>query len=285
MNTANSIVLCFYSTTAPRTTTLNRAATARAINSAGAATNAARLYNSVINAKGTAVGRAVSLQNQTGTLIRRHCMPCSAGGHYVRVRDVPRVQDIFDDAQLELDSIREDILSTYPEIISGVRQRLGAFAQEVVIPTASEIAAKFSIALAFTNQPAPIDGPVLSGLSEEVANRVRAESKAQVQDMLRKAHAAPVQDLSNTLLELIDRLRNADRLHLSQFDKLDSEVRRVRGLNVLALPEINTLLDAAQGIADLKHSMSTAAEDRALAAGKAEKVAAQADETLNAIGL
>jgi hypothetical protein len=285
MNTINSIVLCFYSTTAPRTTTLNRAATARATNSAGAATNAARLYNSVINAKGTAVGKAVSLQNQTGTNIRRFGMPCAAGGYYVRVRDVQKVQDIFDDAQLDLDSIREDILSTYPEIISGVRQRLGAFAHEVVIPTASEIATKFTMSLAFTNQPAPIDGPVLGGLSEEVANRVRAESKAQVQDMLRKAHAAPVQDLSNTLLELIDRLRNADRLHLSQFDKLDSEVRRVRGLNVLALPEINTLLDAAQGIADLKHSMSTAAEDRANAAGKAEKVAAQADETLNAIGL
>jgi hypothetical protein len=285
MNTINSIVLCFYSTTAPRTTTLNRAATARATNSAGAATNAARLYNSVINAKGTAVGKAVSLQNQTGTNIRRYGMPCAAGGYYVRVRDVQKVQDIFDDAQLDLDSIREDILSTYPEIIGGVRQRLGAFAQEVTIPTASEIASKFTMSLAFTNQPAPIDGPVLSGLSEEVANRVRAESKAQVQDMLRKAHAAPVQDLSNTLLELIDRLRNADRLHLSQFDKLDSEVRRVRGLNVLALPEINTLLDAAQGIADLKHSMSTAAEDRANAAGKAEKVAAQADETLNAIGL
>jgi hypothetical protein len=285
MNTINSIVLCFYSTTAPRTTTLNRAATARATNSAGAATNAARLYNSVINAKGTAVGKAVSLQNQTGTNIRRFGMPCAAGGYYVRVRDVQKVQDIFDDAQLDLDSIREDILSTYPEIIGGVRQRLGAFAQEVTIPTASEIASKFTMSLAFTNQPAPIDGPVLSGLSEEVANRVRAESKAQVQDMLRKAHAAPVQDLSNTLLELIDRLRNADRLHLSQFDKLDSEVRRVRGLNVLALPEINTLLDAAQGIADLKHSMSTAAEDRANAAGRAEKVAAQADETLNAIGL
>jgi hypothetical protein len=285
MNTINSIVLCFYSTTAPRTTTLNRSATTRATSAAGAAANAARLYNSVINAKGTAVGKAISLQNQTGTNIRRYGMPCAAGGYYVRVRDVQKVQDIFDDAQADLDVIREDILSTYPEIISGVRQRLGAFAQEVVIPTASEIASKFSISLAFTNQPAPIDGPVLSGLSEEVANRVRAESKAQVQDMLRKAHAAPVQDLSNTLLELIDRLRNADRLHMSQFDKLEAEVRRVRGLNVLALPEINTLLDAAQGVADLKHSMSTAAEDRANAAGRAEKVAAQADETLKGIGL
>jgi hypothetical protein len=284
MNTAHSIVLCFYSTTAPRTTALNKAATARATNSAGAAANAARLYNSVINAKGTAVGRAISLQNLTGTNIRKYGMPCAAGGHYVRVRDVARVQDIFDEAQMDLDSIREDILATYPEIINGVRQRLGSFATEVVIPTASEIAQRFSMSLAFTNQPAPIDGPVLSGLSEEVANRVRAESKQQVQDMLHRAHAAPVQDLKDTLLELIDRLRNADRLHMTQFDKLEAEVRRVRGLNVLDLPEITSVLDAAQQVADMRGTL-VQREDRITVATAAERVANKADETLNAIGL
>jgi hypothetical protein len=284
MNTAQSIVLCFYSTTAPRTTALNRAATARATNSAGAAANAARLYNSVINAKGTAVGRAISLQNLTGTNIRKYGMPCAAGGYYVRVRDVPRVQDIFDEAQMDLDTIRQDILATYPEIISGVVSRLGSFASEVVIPTASEIAAKFSISLAFTNQPAAIDGPVLSGLSEEVANRVRAESQAQVQDMLRKAHAAPVNDLKVVLMELVDRLRNAERLHLSQFEKLESEVRRVRGLNVLGLPEITEVVNAAQRVAEMKHTLA-GVDDRIRVATSAEKVANKADETLSSIGL
>lgn len=284
MNTINSIVLCFYSTTAPRTTALNRSATARATSYAGAANGAARLYNSVINAKGTAVGRAISLQNQTGTLIRRHCMPCSAGGHYVRVRDVPRVQDIFDEALLQLDTIREDILSTYPTIVDGVLQRLGAFAPEVVVPSASEVASKFTMSLAFTNQPLPIDGPVLSGLSEEVANRVRAESQAQVQDMLHKAHAGPVQDLKATLLELLDRLRYAERFHVTQFDKLATEVRRVRGLNVLDLPEINEVLDAAQQVADMKESLSTNGE-RNRAVNAAEKVVSKADDTLAAIGL
>jgi len=284
MNTIHSIVLCFYSTTAPRTTALNRSATARATASAGAASSAARLYNSVINAKGTAVGRAISLQNQTGTLIRRHCMPCAAGGHYVRVRDVPRVQDIFDEALLSLDTIREDILSTYPTIVDGVMQRLGGFAQEVVVPTASDVASKFTMSLAFTNQPLPIDGPVLNGLSEEVANRVRAESQAQVQAMLHKAHAAPVQDLKDTLLELLDRLRYAERFHVTQFDKLATEVRRVRGLNVLNLPEINEVLDAAQQVADMKESLSVNGE-RNRAVNAAEKVVSKADDTLAAIGL
>jgi hypothetical protein len=284
MNTAHNIVLCFYSTTAPRTTTLNKAATARATSSAGAAANAARLYNSVINAKGTAVGRAISLQNSTGASIRKYGLPCAAGGHYVRVRDVPRVQDIFDEAQMALDVIREDILTTYPEIINGVRQRLGAFATEVAIPTASEIAQRFSMSLVFTNQPAPIDGPVLSGLSEEVANRVRAESQRQVQDMLHKAHAAPVNDLRDTLLELIDRLRNADRLHLTQFDKLEAEVRRVRGLNVLKLPEIDEVLKAAQKVANMKNTLA-GVDDRIRVANSAERVVGKADETLNAIGL
>lgn len=284
MNTINSIVLCFYSTTAPRTTALNRSATARATSYAGASSGAARLYNSVINAKGTAVGRAISLQNQTGTLIRRHCMPCAAGGHYVRVRDVPRVQDIFDEALLQLDTIREDILSTYPTIVDGVMQRLGAFAPEVVVPSASEVASKFTMSLAFTNQPLPIDGPVLNGLSEEVANRVRAESQAQVRDMLHKAHAAPVQDLKATLDEVLNRLRNAERFHVSQFDKLAAEAKRVRELNVLALPEINTALAAVSDVlSERKEAMTK--DERAAAAEKVVQAMNTADDTLAAIGL
>lgn len=284
MNTIHSIVLCFYSTTAPRTTALNRSATARATDYAGAASGAARLYNSVINAKGTAVGRAISLQNQTGTSIRRHCMPCSAGGHYVRVRDVPRVQDIFDEALLQLDTIREDILATYPTTVKGVLQRLGAFAPEVVVPTASEVASKFTMSLAFTNQPLPIDGPVLSGLSEEVANRVRAESQAQVHDMLHKAHAAPMQDLKSTLDEVLNRLRNAERFHATQFDKLAAEAKRVRELNVLALPEINTALAAVSDVlAERKRDMTK--DERAAAAEKVVQAMSTADDTLAAIGL
>lgn len=284
MNTIHSIVLCFYSTTAPRTTALNRSATARATDYAGAASGAARLYNSVINAKGTAVGRAISLQNQTGTLIRRHCMPCSAGGHYVRVRDVPRVQDIFDEALFSLDTIREDILATYPTIVNGVLQRLGAFAPEVTVPTASEVASKFTMSLAFTNQPLPIDGPVLSGLSEEVANRVRAESQAQVHAMLHKAHAAPVQDLKDTLDEVLNRLRNAERFHVTQFDKLAAEAKRVRELNVLGLPEINTALAAVEEVlAERKRDMTK--DERSDAAAKVVQAMNTADDTLAAIGL
>jgi hypothetical protein len=284
MNTTNSIVLCFYSTTAPRTSVLNRSATARATADAGAASSAARLYNSVINAKGTAVGRAISLQNQTGTLIRRHCMPCPAGGHYVRVRDVPKVQDIFDEALMNLDDIRADILATYPDIIGGVVQRLGSFANEVVVPTASEVASKFTMSLVFTNQPAPIDGPVLSGLTEEVANRVRAESKAQVEDMLRKAHASPVQDLKDALDEVVDRLRNAERMHVSQFDKLAAEMARVKNLNVLGLPELDVAIAAAQTVVDDRRDRMTK-DERADTAVKAERALAVADDTLAALGL
>ena len=125
---------------------------------------------------------------------------------------------------------------------------------------------------------------MLSGLSEEVANRVRAESQAQVHAMLHKAHAAPVQDLKDTLDEVLNRLRNAERFHVTQFDKLAAEAKRVRELNVLGLPEINTTLAAVEEVlAERKRDMTK--DERSDAAAKVVQAMSSADDTLAAIGL
>ena len=68
LKAAQSLVLCYFSTTAPATNALNRSATARAITSAGAERNAARVYNTVLTAKGTAIGKA---SGDDGKLCRR----------------------------------------------------------------------------------------------------------------------------------------------------------------------------------------------------------------------
>ena len=284
LTTAQSLVLCFYSTTAPALNALNRSATAKVTADSGASSGAARVYNTVLRAKGTAVGRAISLQQRTGVDIRRFGLPCPAGGSYMRVRDIFEVQNLFDDAMAELDTIREDILSTYPDIIDAVRNRLGNLRNGVNLPSATEVASKFTMSLTITNQPVAVDGPVLSGLSEEVANRVRAESQKQVADMLKASHAGPVNDLKATLSEFIDRMRNAERLHLTQFDKLKEEAKRLQGLNVLGLPEIDALADVAIKVASIPDYALTQGE-RVDIAVRAEGVRQQADDTLDALGL
>jgi hypothetical protein len=279
-----SIVLCHFSTTAPATNALNRSASARAVSAAGADRNAARVYNTILTARGTAVGRAISLQQQTGVAIRRCGSLCPTGGIYLRIKDVAEVQNIFDDAQVELDTIREDILATYPTLLAALNTRLGSFATEVQIPTATEVASKFAMSLTVINQPVAVDGAVLVGLTEEVANRVRADSQRQVTEMLRASHAGPINDLKVVIAEFSDRLRNADRLHLSQFDKLRDEARRVQKLNFLELPEIEEMVLTIADVARIPDGNLTQ-DDRVRIAQKAEAASVKADETLAALGL
>lgn len=284
LKTFQSIVLCHFSTTAPATNALNRSASARAVSAAGADRNAARVYNTILTARGTAVGRAISLQQQTGVAIRRCGSLCPTGGIYLRIKDVTEVQNIFDDAQAELDTIREDILATYPSLLAALNTRLGSFATEVQIPTATEVASKFAMSLTVINQPVAVDGAVLVGLTEEVANRVRADSQRQVTEMLRASHAGPINDLKTVIAEFSDRLRNADRLHLSQFDKLRDEARRVQKLNFLELPEIEEMVLAIADVARIPDGNLTQ-DDRVRIAKKAEAASVKADETLAALGL
>ena len=283
-NTIHSLVLCYFSTTAPATTALNMSASARAANAAGASTNAARVYNTIINSKGTAVGRGLGLQQRTGMAIKRLGLPCPTGGIYLRIKDIAEAQNIFDEAQLEMDTIREDILATYSDLVADLTRRIGSFAHEVRIPTASEVASKFTMSMTVLNQPVAVDGPVLSGLTEEVANRVRAESQKQVNDMLRASHAGPIRDLKNVLADFIERMRNAERLHFTQFDKLRDEANRVKALNILDLPEVNAVLDMVRDAAAMPDAALTK-DERVDIARKAERASAKADETLAALGL
>lgn len=283
MKKANSLIMVYYNTTAPRTTVLNRSATGQIISRAQATKHAARVYNTILNTRGTAVGRAVSLQNSLGDNIRKHCLPCPVGGYYVRLRDIELVQNLFDDAQMNLDDIKEDILREYPDIIQRVTVDLGKFATEVTLPSATEVASKFTISLRYTNEPAPVTG-VLQGLAKEVAYRVTAESRAAVDEMLRAAHAGPLADLRRMLNEIADKLRNAERLHLTQFDNLANEISRVAKLNVLGLPEIDGVLADAKAVAKNKRDGLTPSE-RADIATAAETTASVAAGIIDALGL
>jgi len=282
-NKANSLVMVYYSTTAPRTTILNRSATGQIISRAQATKNSARVYNTILNTKGTAIGRAVSLQNGLGEAIRKHCLPCPVGGYYTRVRDIELIQNLYDDALVALDDIKDDIIQEFPDIISRVRQDLGKFADQIELPTATEVSSKFTITLRYTSEPAALDG-VMTGLSAEVANRVAAESRAAVQDMLRAAHAGPLSDLRRMLNDIADKLRNAERLHLTQFDHLASELSRVAKLNVLDLPEINDILGQTKNIVSQRRD-GLSNDDRVEIAAAAESTASMASSIIDALGL
>lgn len=279
----NNVCLAVYQTTAPSTTTLNRVATARAVQAAKASKEAARLYNTVLKSKGTAIGKAVSLQNLTGQKIRRYGLPCPAGGLYVRRDDVRRVQDIFDDAQIEMDRIRGEIVLTYDECVADIKAALGDFANEVYIPTASTAASRFTMQLTWLAAPGALDNRFLKGLSTELANRLRAESESRAEDMLREAHAAPVRDLRDRLLTLTEKLTQAERFHPSQVDHVRAEARRLRALNVLGIDQLNQLVDEVNSA--FGEVTEVDKSQRSALATEANRISNKAKETLAALGL
>jgi hypothetical protein len=283
VNKANSLIMVYYNTTAPSMHVLNRPATSSIIEKAGAANRAARVYNTILNSRGTAIGRAVSIQNSLGESIRRYCLSCPIGGYYARVRDVEQIQNLYDDALMNLDDVKLDIIAEYPKAIAKVKQDLGDFVNEVTLPTATEVASKFTISLRLLNQPTPITG-VLKGLSDEVSYRVEAESRMASDELLRAAHAGPLADLRNTLNDIADKLRNAKRLHLTQFDALTHAVNRVADLNVLDLPEVDDVVTAAHDIIKMRQENMTHSE-RIEAAINAESVVTIANQTIAALGL
>lgn len=280
---ANSLIMVYYNTTAPRTTVLNRSATGRILTRAAAAKHSARVYNTILSTRGTAVGRAVSLQNSLGESIRKHCLPCPVGGYYARLRDITLIQNLFDDANILLEDIKDEIIREYPSIIAKVQSDLGKFADEVALPTATEVTSKFKISLRYINAPVAITG-VLRGLTDEVANRVKAESRSAVDEMLRAAHAGPLADLKRMLIEFADKLRNAERLHLSQFDNLALEIERVARLNVLDLPEVSDVVDAARAAIKQKRD-GLSDQDRTVIAVDAESAADKAASLIDELGL
>lgn len=282
LKTLNSLVMCVFSTTAYGTTRYNRAATVRVANQAGASAEAAKVYNRVVLAKGTPIGKAISLQNRVGVKIRSLGLPCPIGGIYLPVKRIVEAQNVFDDGLAELDVIREEILIAYPELEAKVRSMLAGFAGEVEVPTATQVASAFTMTMHILNQPVAVGE--MSGIVDEVANRVRADSQRQAQEMLRQAHAGPVENLQAQLTEFIDKMRNAERLHLSQFDKLRDAARECKALNVLEIPEIDEVVRLAASAAAIP-SDSLTHNERVDCAVRAEKAAAKADETLAALGL
>jgi hypothetical protein len=138
--------------------------------------------------------------------------------------------------------------------------------------------------LSVINRPVAVNEDVLVGLPDEVANRVRADSQRQLDEDFRSSHAGPVRELKKVIEDFTDAMRNADRLHLTQFDKLRDEAKRVKNLNFLDLPEIDEVIRLAADAAASPIGTPTKDERETIAA-KAQKAISKADETLAALGL
>lgn len=287
LTTINSLVLCKLSSTAPSTSVLHKGASAKLVNTAGATKKSARVHATIVERRGTAVGRAAALVNQTQAAIRKFALPCPSieGASYVQARDVDAVQQAFDDAIAKLTDIRKDIVAEWPSLISAARLQLGQLAFDVEWPTAEEFAARFTMSLTWLGKPAPVTG-VLEAVTAETAARVRASSEQAVRRDLLEAHGHPIRELITTLAESVEQVRNGQRLRQERFDRIRNAASDIAAKNWLALPELDKLVESLrESVAEIGDASSLTKGQRGEAADKISVAHRKAEETLASLGL
>jgi hypothetical protein len=288
LNQINSLVLVKLSSTAPSTSVLHKSATAKLVNANGITKKAARVHATIVERKGSAVGRAASLVTSTQAAIRKYALPCPSieGASYVQAKDVDSVQQIFDDAVAKLVTIRQDIVAEWPHLVAAARLTLGPLAYEVEWPTAEEFANRFTISLTWLGQPAPIAGTLLESVTAETAARVRASSEQAVRSDLLAAHGYPVRDLIANLAESVDQVRNGKRIRQERFDNIRAAADDIAAKNWLALPELDKLVASLrESVEDVTDAASLTKGQRDAAADRIAEAHRKAEQTLADLGI
>lgn len=246
----------------------------------------------LIEKNGTPVGRAISLQQQTRTALHRHVVRVG-DTKLILKKDIPTVQAIMQDAQADLEDIRDEIVAGYPAIRTRLLKRLqgkkvnGAIVgDDVTLPPATSIAAGFRMVQTFRATAAPLDHKVLQGIGDESAAQAVADSELAMEEEMLQGHGALVESLRVRLVEFTDKVRNAERLHPSQFDKLADELRRVSDLNALGVKEITDIIQTASLAVKGKASGADMSNDERNAIGDvADDATAKCEDVLASLGL
>lgn len=284
----NSLVLCKLSSTAPSTSVLHKQATNKLAASNAAKQKAARVHATLVERKGTAVGKAAALVQDTQRKIRHFALPCPSieGASYVQARHVDDVQQIADEAAAKLRVIRQDIASEWPHLVAAARADLGALAAGVEWPTAEEFAGRFTLSLTWLGQPAPVAGTALEAVSRETAARVRASSEAAVRRDLLEAHGAPVRELVAELAKTVDQIQHGQRLRTERFDRIRAAADEIASKNWLQLPELDSLVQSLrQSVEGVTDAASLSSGERTRAAAAVEDARRHAADVLAGLGL
>ncbi len=284
----NSLVLCKLSSTSPTTSRRHAKATAALQRQTGANKKSARVNTTLVERRGTPVGRAAALVQDTQRKIRALALQCYLikGASYVQAKDVDVIQHIVDDAIAKLADIRKDIVAEWPSLVADAAASLGDLAEGTEWPTAEEFAGQFTLSLTWLGQPAPVSGTVLEAVSSETAARVRASSENSARKALLEAHGAPVRDLIGELAETVHQIQNGERLRSERFDRIRAAADEIASKNWLQLPELDTLVDSLrQSVVGIDDAAALSKTQRLDAADSVEAARRKAAETLASLGL
>ncbi len=244
-----SIVKCTFTASCPAATVVHRPATEKVSGIYKSSDEVAWVKVAPIPRKGSVYGSLTSVINSTGVKIRDMGLPCKTGGTYIQSADIEEVISIFDEGQRELDRLIKVVLpAEWNDIVAKATKDMGELAKAIPIPTADVFGSKFGMDIIWEHSPQDIEGTVMKGVANEVAARIRAQSKKSTKDMFVTAHGAPIQEVITFLTDTIEQLSGGKRLGQKRFDNAAKAAKKLAKKNLLNLPEIDKVIQAMASI-------------------------------------
>jgi len=244
----NSLVLGQFTTSGANTNRPLKAIRKEIAANKGASVDSFTVSAQLIDRKGNSFGKLTSRIEKCRADIKAMGLPCPQirSTFYLKRQDVATVQDIYDEATADIVQLRKDLVADWPQLVADAQRQLADVADELVWPDGEEFANSYQINLNWMSTPAPVNAGVLSGLTDEVAARVRATSEKNTKDMLLEAHGAPVKELIQLLADSVKQLNGAKRFRQERFDKIRELGETISRLNWLKLPELDDLAEVAK---------------------------------------
>lgn len=238
----NTVVTAAYTTRAPATNVKHAGASMEIARNHGAASKAARAYVTVMEAGGTAFGRAKALLESTRVKINALGLPLKTGGLLLPIVHLEKVQDIYDVAERDLVALRAEIMAEHPDQLRLMRARLGSLADTITLPPASAVAAGFHHALVITAPPALVTESALGAIAEDIRFRTLAESRESVAGLVKGSYAAPVREVLDEVVAMATSLREGKRFRGERVDALRESLVRLAGLNVFEMADVDRIV-------------------------------------------
>ena len=244
----------------------------------------------VIKSKGNAIGEAISIYQQASEGWKKGTLPTDVKGRrLVKTTEVARIRKELDKFERDLVNVRRKIVANWDGIHAASVAALGDNISDVDVPSDGKaFADQFTVGVRWSGAPVSIrKGTAFDGLTDEISNRIIAESEKGVIATVSKAHAEPLTKLDKLLGETLTAVGKGKRLHQSRFDKLAEAAAELDKSNWFKFPEIAAVIRDLQELGGINRDALDEDNRKIAATGvkKLRKKAKTAAEQLASIGI
>jgi len=250
----------------------------------------ARVSATVVETRGNTLGKMSSLIQQTIMDYKIGTHPSDVRGvRLVPTDKVAELQKLIDDRSKQLDVLRKEALTEWDKIRAESIEGLGDNIHEVNVPqNGEEFLSEFKIAVSWSAAPMAIKkGTIFDGMTEEVANKVIAQSEKTRIDVMARNHSKVLEPAMKKLKEAIKKVTKGERLHQKTFDELKEAAAELKELNWFEFDVINDIVRDLQEVGSIQrdHLGKTGSATRKLAATAIKNVYNQAERTASRLAV